>query len=142
MTFSIIVVCLNAGEKLHKTIDSILQQTEQDYEIVVKDGGSSDNSLQQLPADERIHIYEEKDTGIYDAMNQAIRHAVGKYVFFLNCGDYFYDASVLGQVKAQIQEAGKSEKAIFYGNICENLTGAMVASNPVIDDFACYRNVP
>lgn len=142
MTFSIIVVCLNAGEKLHKTIDSILQQTEQDYEIVVKDGGSRDNSLQQLPTDERIHIYEEKDMGIYDAMNQAVCHAAGDYIFFLNCGDYFYDAGVLEQVKAQIMAAGKTEKAIFYGNICENLTGAMVASNPVINDFACYRNVP
>ena len=42
MTFSIIVVCLNAGDKLHKTIESILSQTESDYEIVVNDGGSTD----------------------------------------------------------------------------------------------------
>jgi glycosyltransferase involved in cell wall biosynthesis len=45
MTFSIIVVCLNAGEKLQQTIESILCQTEQDFEIIVKDGGSTDGSV-------------------------------------------------------------------------------------------------
>ena len=38
MTFSIIVVCLNAGDKLRDTIESVRHQTEQDYEIIIKDG--------------------------------------------------------------------------------------------------------
>ena len=42
MTFSIIVVCRNAGEKLHRTIESIRRQTEDDYEIIVQDGFSTD----------------------------------------------------------------------------------------------------
>ena len=42
MTFSIIVVCRNAGEKLQKTIASIREQTETDYEIIVQDGLSTD----------------------------------------------------------------------------------------------------
>ena len=78
MKFSIIVVALNAGEKLKETVDSVLNQTWQDYEIVVKDGGSKDGSVDALPEDERIKVYVEKDTGIYEAMNQAVAKAKGE----------------------------------------------------------------
>lgn len=142
MTFSIIVVCLNAGEKLHKTIKSILCQTETDYEIVVKDGGSTDGSVCALETDDKIRVYCEKDQGIYDAMNQAIRYVRGDYICFLNCGDYFDDEKVLQEVKKQIVQNKSGRPVIFYGNIRERRTGALVQSNPVLDDFACYRNLP
>lgn len=143
MTFSIIVVCLNAGGKLHRTIESILGQTERDYEIIVKDGGSTDHSVERLPESDKIRLYRKKDKGIYDAMNQAVKYAEGEYLFFLNCGDYFYDNMVLESVKGLIAaESASGREHIFYGNICENKTGAVVQSNPVMDDFACYRNVP
>ncbi len=150
MTFSIIVVCLNAGEKLYKTIESILRQTEKDYEIIVKDGGSTDGSLEKLLQNDKVRLYQQKDTGIYDAMNQAVKYAGGEYLFFLNCGDYFYNETVLAAVKKSIEAGeGMKEKTlkqkrgdIFYGNIREAKTGAVVQSNPVIDEFACYRNVP
>ncbi len=146
MTFSIIVVCRNAGEKLHKTIESIRRQTEDDYEIIVQDGFSTDGSVERLAvesAGEDLKIYREKDTGIYDAMNRAAAHASGRYFFFLNCGDYFQDETVLAQVKKEISRTnGRKGVRIFYGNIRERATGALVMSNPQIDDFACYRNVP
>ena len=87
--FSIIVVSLNAGEELLHTIDSILKQTEQGYEIIVKDGFSSDGSIEQLPSDDRIRLFQQKDKSIYDAMNQAVQYASGEYYLFMNCGDYF-----------------------------------------------------
>lgn len=160
MTFSIIVVCLNEGEKLHKTIESILGQTEQDYEIIIKDGGSTDGSVEKLPVEnEKLKIYREKDSGIYDAMNQAVKHASGEYIFFLNCGDYFYQEDVLLRVRQMMQSyekkvlksadgasrkegRAKRRPRIFYGNIKERMTGALVQSNPQMDDFGCYRNVP
>lgn len=146
MTFSIIVVCRNAGEKLHKTIESVLRQTEDDYEIIVQDGFSTDGSVEWLAVEracENLKIYREKDTGIYDAMNRAVAHASGRYFFFLNCGDYFQDETVLARVKQEIEEADAEKRPrIFYGDIMERETGALVRSNPKIDDFACYRNVP
>lgn len=158
MTFSIIVVCLNAGDKLRETIESIRNQTEKDYEIIIKDGGSTDevtkaclsrygketdqDSQYNVSPDDRIRVYSAKDAGIYDAMNQAVRYVRGDYVFFLNCGDSFYDDRVLAQVKEQILQAALPAQYIFYGNIYERRTDALVQSNPVIDDFACYRNVP
>lgn len=167
MTFSIIVVSYNAGEKLQKTIESIRCQTEKDYEIIVEDGLSTDGSVEKLTPGKDLKVFREKDEGIYDAMNRAVSHASGRYLFFLNCGDYFEDDTVLARVRHHIEidlkgqqsrEAGVSLKGrpsvgeqekqrnlpprIFYGNIRERATGAAVMSNPKIDDFACYRNVP
>ncbi len=142
MIFSVIVVCLNAGEKLHKTIESILCQTETDYEILVKDGGSEDGSVQAIKAEDRISVYCEKDTGIYDAMNQALLHARGDYVCFLNCGDYFENELVLQRGREQSGQKRGRRPTSFYGIIRERQTGAMVQSNPTLDDFACYRNLP
>lgn len=144
--FSIIVVCLNAGNKLTETVNSILAQTYTDYEIVVKDGFSKDGSVESLPINEKIQIYREKDTGIYEAMNQAIEKAQGQYLLFLNCGDLFHDNTVLEQVNRCITEDerdnGKQHALIYYGNTYTALTDTVVASNPHIDAFACYRNVP
>lgn len=150
--FSIIVVCLNPGERLWKTVESILGQTCGDYEIIVKDGMSTDGRVEKLPDDERIKIFREKDGGIYDAMNQAIGKVSGEYVYFLNCGDVFYDKDVLRRVKERIGEkesdcdiekgCGEGSRYIFYGDIYERLTKERVASNPSMDAFGCYRNVP
>ena len=85
MRFSIIVVCLNAGDKLNDTLDSIFAQDFQDYEVVVKDGGSKDGSIEGMRKDERIRLYIEQDKSIYDAMNQAVGYAKGEYIIFLNC---------------------------------------------------------
>lgn len=141
MTFSIIVVCYNAGAKLQKTIDSIRGQTEKDYEIIVKDGLSTDGSVEALSSGADLKVFRGKDTGIYDAMNQAVAHAAGRYLFFLNCGDYFQDETVLAKVRQEIEKRDRKLR-IFYGNILERSTDAYVMSNPQIDDFACYRNVP
>ena len=112
--FSIIVVCLNPGEKLKETVDSILLQTEKDVEIIIKDGNSSDGAVETLKKRENIRIIRQADKGIYDAMNQAAEQAKGEILFFLNCGDKFHDEKVLENVKKSVQ--GSNAK-IFYGNI-------------------------
>ena len=83
-TFSIIVVTLNPGEAVKASLDSVFMQSCKDYEIVVKDGGSKDPAIDALRGDDRIRFYEQKDTGIYDAMNQAVGYSNGQYLFFLN----------------------------------------------------------
>ncbi len=164
MKFSIVVVCLNAGDKLLETVNSIWEQDFSDYEIVVKDGGSKDGSVERLQArsleaglgEEKIRIVTQKDQGIYDAMNQAITYCQGEFLLFLNCGDRFATTHVLEEVSAGIKHfweehpekckgknmGQRAPYAIFYGDIEERMTGARVASNPHMDAFACYRNVP
>lgn len=78
---------LNAGKHLLDTINSVLDQTYRNFEIIVKDGGSMDNSLNLLPKKEGIILIKEHDSGIYDAMNQALEHCKGRYILFLNAGD-------------------------------------------------------
>lgn len=144
--FSIIVVCLNPGDKLKETISSIRKQTYPHYEIVVKDGMSTDDSIEKLPEDSRIKVIRKEDRGIYDAMNQAVAQAAGDYVYFLNCGDRFYDENVLGRINDSIRnrmpEQAGSGRMIIYGDIYDRITGERIASNPAMDAFGCYRNVP
>lgn len=143
--FSIVVTALNPGEKLEETVRSILQQTYQNYEIVVKDGLSRDGSVDELecryPEEPRLRIFREADRSIYEGMNQAIAHCEGEYLFFLNCGDRFYDANVLEQVDAFLS-GSEEEIGIAYGNLYNETTGSQITPAPVMNDFACYRNVP
>ena len=148
--FSILMVSLNPGGKLVETIESVVRQSYRDYEVIVKDGGSGDGSLEALRAylerqgcRDRVRILEQPDTGIYEGMNQATRAARGEYLYFLNCGDSFASDQALARAAAEIRSAGRELcSRIFYGDIYDALRGQVVASNPHMDDFACYRNVP
>lgn len=111
--YSIIVVCLNSGQRLCDTIESILNQTYGNYEVIVKDGGSSDGSVEKLMKvcdDNRIRVHIRQDKGIYDAMNQAAGLARGEYYLFLNTGDSFYDETVLDKITREIKWRRDNDK--------------------------------
>lgn len=144
MRFSIIIVCLNAGERLGATIESVLAQSYQDYEIVLKDGGSTDGSVEEISQkvrDARLYIYQKKDSGIYDAMNQAVELAGGDYFIFMNAGDSFYDDKVLEKISSVISKR-KHTPDIIYGNLYHKGLSTVIHAAPEINDFVCYRNVP
>lgn len=156
MRFSIITVSYNPGEKLRGTLRSVAAQTFTDYEVIVKDGGSTDGSTDFLKGSEgeglnRVRFYEEKDKGIYDAMNRAVGYAKGQYVLFLNCGDLLADENVLERVNEVIERtehdgAGDSKvqkpRYVFYGDTFGEQTKVTIASAPEITGFTCYRNIP
>ena len=140
MKFSVITVCFNAGEKLKNTIDNILSQNFDDFEIVVKDGGSRDDSLKSIPENEKIKVYSEKDAGIYDAMNQAVKKASGDYVIFMNCGDYFFDENVLKKTAEFINE--NPGKKIYYGDAFFCNANQIISQPKEIPESVCYRHMP
>ena len=154
--FSIVVVSLNPGDKLLSTLQSILDQDYGNFEIIIKDGGSTDGSVQRLfgegterkiPADSRIRFFQEPDSGIYDGMNQAVQKVQGQYVLFLNCGDRFFNRSVLSDAASFIEKQESTEVVrgrsyIFYGDQFNQQQNSPVHSAPVMNDFTCYRNVP
>lgn len=153
MKFSVITVCLNPGEKLALTLDSILKQTCQDLEVILKDGGSSDGSIEKWfdknasrAGREKIRLFTEKDKGIYDAMNQAVSHAAGEFLLFLNCGDTFANERVLewtGKALEEEKNAGTDvDKLVLYGDTCGEKNDVVIASAPKITGFTCYRNIP
>jgi len=117
--YSIIVVSMNAELTIRKTLDSILEQDFKDYEIVVKDGISTDKTLDNIPISKKIEVIISSDNGIYDAMNQGISNSSGKFLFFLNCGDIFYSNTILGDVHAYLENS-HDEYCILYSDYLRN----------------------
>ncbi len=142
--FSIITPCYQPGDRLAATVQSVLSQEFQDYEMIIKDAGSTDGSLERLPEDPRIRVIKSRDNGIYDGMNQAVAAAKGEFLYFLNCGDLLHDAKVLSETVSCIQKEwdGSSRPVIYYGDVWEKRTGQRVAAKPAMTHFAMYRNLP
>lgn len=146
---SIIVVCLNPGNKLIDTMESILQQTSKEFEVIVKDGFSKDGSIDALKEwltgtgkaiAHQVHIHQIQDKSIYEAMNQATELASGEFLYFLNCGDHFYNDEALANIITEMDKY--PEGRLFYGNVYDAIRKSVVQSNPKMDAFACYRHVP
>lgn len=90
---SVIVPVFNAAEYISKTIDSILNQDFQDYELIVVDDGSTDNSLEIIKkALENTtvpnRIIHQENSGVSVARNKAIEASNGEYVVFVDADDY------------------------------------------------------
>ena len=83
--FAIITATYNAGPTLGRTLDSIDSQTFTDYEHIIVDGASRDNTLEIAGAHPSPHrrVVSEPDNGIYDAMNKGIGYTSGRYLNFL-----------------------------------------------------------
>lgn len=100
LQLSIITINLNNDSGLNKTIKSVIEQTYKKFELIVIDGGSTDNSINVIKQFSK-HIsfwVSEKDPGIYSAMNKGIKIAQGNYCLFLNSGDFFYSSETLFKI--------------------------------------------
>ncbi len=87
--FSIVTVVKNDEYNIQKTIKSIISQSFRDFEYIVIDGKSNDNTIYKINKyKNKIHqILSEKDRGIYFAMNKGIKLAKGTFLVFVNSGD-------------------------------------------------------
>ncbi len=114
--FTIITPTYNAEATLPPTLRSIEEQVCDDYELIVMDGGSKDSTVEMassanISAD-RLTVVSERDRGLYDAMNKAVRLARGKYLVFLNAGDTFHSPDTLATIARAIRDTGAD---IVYG---------------------------
>ena len=118
--YTVVTVCYNSCNELKKTSRSILEQTCMDFEWIIQDGNSTDDTKvfckSIIEKNDSISYYSCDDNGIYDAMNKALVNANGEYVIFMNAGDIFFDANVLENAKKVID---REKKGIFYGNVVE-----------------------
>jgi len=89
--FSIITVVYNGEKYLEKTIQSVINQNFKNFEYIVIDGGSTDNSINIIKKFEKKIDYwvSEKDRGIYDAFNKGMRVSKGKFIGFINSDDVY-----------------------------------------------------
>lgn len=131
MKISIITSTYNSDKTIKDTLNSILNQTYKNIELLIIDGDSKDNTL------EIVHQYEslfngklkyisESDKGIYDAMNKGIRMATGDIIGILNSDDLYMDNNVLEDIANTFI---KNKVDSIYGNLIfveENNTNKIV----------------
>ena len=112
---TVITVVFNDVANFERTILSILNQTYDNVEHIVIDGGSNDGTLDIILQYEHVIDYwvSEKDAGIYDAMNKGIRLASGKWINFMNSGDFFYSTTTLEKIVFKFRE----NYSIVYGDV-------------------------
>lgn len=115
---SIIIPTYNSGKNLSLALDSIVDQTFKNFEIIIIDGLSNDNTIEIAQNYSKQHasirIYSEKDEGIYDAMNKGIDKATGEWLYFMGSDDSFYETTTLHQF-ANRDEILDFE--VVYGNV-------------------------
>jgi glycosyltransferase involved in cell wall biosynthesis len=114
---SVITVVFNGAATLEHTIRSVIEQTYDNVEHIVVDGGSTDATLDILRKYEGNIDYwvSEKDAGIYDAMNKGIALARGEIVAFINADDFYASPGVLTTVAAAFKRSGAD---CCYGDLC------------------------
>ncbi len=115
---SVLIPTYNSGDTLSIALQSIADQTYKNVEVVVMDGASNDNTLEiaesfsgKIPG---LMIYSGKDSGVYDAMNNAMKNATGDWLFFMGSDDRVYNENVLEKMVGHFEN---SNSKVFYGNV-------------------------
>lgn len=121
---SIIIPSFNCSLTISATIESIINQSYKNYELIIIDGLSTDSTLDILKkyASDHSNIKwkSEKDNGIYDAMNKGIKMASGEWIYFLGSDDSFYNNHILSDVNAFLTVPNVD---IIYGNVNSTVYG-------------------
>lgn len=110
MKVSIITVCKNAENAIEKTLLSVVTQScfNENIEYIVAEGASTDKTveiIQQYADKYPIKWISESDSGIYNAMNKAVKMSNGEIIYFLNAGDKLFDEKVISLVLKKFEES-------------------------------------
>ena len=129
--FSIIMPVYNVEKYLEKSLNSVLNQTNKDFEVIVVDDGSTDNSSkicdEYKKKDKRIKVIHKENGGLSDARNEGVKKALGEYIIFLDSDDY-WDKDLLKEisksldnnpdlVRFQIRTVDESNNKVDYPEI-------------------------
>lgn len=132
--FTIIIPTFNSAKTIKECIESVIRQTFSEYEILLIDGVSTDETLAIAMGfnDNRIKIRSEQDQGIYDAMNKGIKDSLGKWLYFLGSDDSLYDVNVLEFIYYTVVDGLHD---VVYGNVM------MIPSNTIYDGLFTYEKM-
>lgn len=116
MKISIITAVYNAKETIGDCLRSIINQSHNDIEMIVIDGGSTDGTLDVIKQyeSEKLTCISEPDNGIYDAMNKGLKRATGDVIGFLNADDFYAHNNVLKNVAETLE---KEDADSCYGEL-------------------------
>ena len=109
MKISVITVTHNSAATIRDTIESVLRQEYKDYEYLVIDGGSKDNTVDIIKEYEpkfggRMRWISEKDKGMYDGINKGIRMATGDVVGIINSDDFYHRTDIFSIISKSFEE--------------------------------------
>lgn len=138
---SVVTVCYNAVNDIEKTILSVINQTYQNVEYLIIDGGSTDGTMDVVNKykDKIDVIVSEPDKGIYDAMNKGIDRATGDWINFMNAGDCFYLKTTIAEVFISAYIIGAD---IVYGYQVHSFPyGKFVRKRLPLEDFCQYMPI-
>jgi glycosyltransferase involved in cell wall biosynthesis len=116
MKISIVTACFNNKGTIDKCLTSVANQSYDNIEHVIIDGGSDDGTIDIIKSYNHVVFFSsEKDKGIYDALNKGLKAATGDIIGFLHSDDVFKSKDVISQVASFFQE----EKLLdgVYGDI-------------------------
>ena len=132
---SILIPTFNSAATLTACLKSLVGQTQQNFEVLVLDGGSSDGTVEiaraQLARLARTELVCEPDLGIYDAINKGIRRARGEWIYVLGSDDALHDPGVMAAVAAQLGPQAN----LFYGKVYRRSINAIVGKALAADDL-------
>lgn len=147
MMFSIVIPLFNKEKFIAETLHSVVLQSYHDYEVIIVNDSSTDNSLaiaQTFEVDKRFKVYTKLNGGVSDARNFGIEKAVGQYICFLDADD-IWDSSYLQEVYRLIKKYPDYDVFClgysFFNNVIEdtyakfNLRKYIKTDDAVIDFF-------
>lgn len=139
MQLSIITINYNSAADLSRTVESVIKQTWKNFEYMIIDGGSTDESLKNIKHYEnKIDFWvSEPDKGIFNAMNKGIKKATGDYLLMLNAGDVLYSPTTL----YEIFHNKTYHEDILYGNVVLESNGKIIGEKvfPDLITFDFFR---
>jgi glycosyltransferase involved in cell wall biosynthesis len=168
---SIITVVYNSASTLEQTILSVINQTYENIEYIIIDGGSTDGTVDIINKyeDKLAYWVSEPDNGIYDAMNKGINRATGEWINFMNAGDGFNSYNILEDVysreisnninviysdtlinrrkknvllKADLNAGNFVHQSIIYKKTLHSIKGLYVVTpHLIISDYLFFQNL-
>ncbi len=132
MFYSIITITYNCRDLIKNTVESVHEQTCQDYELLIIDGLSVDGTIDVVNSlkGKNDLIFSEKDEGIADAFNKGLKKSTGEWIIFLNAGDSLAGKTTLESCREKLEKCSNDVMAGKYCLVDQKGNKYVKSSNP------------
>jgi glycosyltransferase involved in cell wall biosynthesis len=155
-TVSVIMAVKNGGDYIHQSLNSVIKQTFSDFEIIVINDGSEDNTLAIVESlnDSRIRVYSQKNRGVARAANRGLALARGKYIARIDHDDLWFperlekqlayltknpEIVLVGSAAVILTENGYSERKLEHPTLPAEINWDLLFNNPFVHSSIIFR---